>query len=226
MVSQSKKTLAPATNLGAFKGGSLPNVSEQNRKQQTTNAQIVDAANISSKKVQIKYSQCPVLTKILTLFPTMHIFFLVFLENILFNIIWIAPCMYACLLLMTYQLLQKKFQSILNIQLKLVGKIPKQIFRFKILILLCLNSFSSWWMNCCRFYSTMWFLHTFQWIIIASLTMFSGIECPRLLAFLFWEKKKPYIEDLCMIFVHCVSNMLCSVFKLKMKILVLFLFLK
>lgn len=159
------------------------------------------------------------------------IFFFVFLENILFNIIFIAPCMYACLLLMTYQLLQKKHQSILNIQnkkkiqLKLVGKIPKQIFRFKILILLCLNSFSSCWMNSCRFYSTMCFLHTFQWIVIASLTMFSGIECSRLLAFLFWEKKT-YIDDFCMIFVHCVSNMLCSVFKLKMKILVLFLFLK
>lgn len=54
MISQSKKTLAPATNLGTFKGGSLPNVSEQNRKQQTTNAQVVDAANVTSKKVQHK----------------------------------------------------------------------------------------------------------------------------------------------------------------------------
>lgn len=54
MVTQSKKNLAPATNLGTFKGGSLPNVSEQNRKQQTTNAQIVDAANVTGKKVQNK----------------------------------------------------------------------------------------------------------------------------------------------------------------------------
>lgn len=51
-----KKNLAPATNLGTFKGGSLPNVSEQNRKQQTTNAQVVDAINNTSKKVYFKYS--------------------------------------------------------------------------------------------------------------------------------------------------------------------------
>lgn len=51
-----KKNLAPATNLGTFKGGSLPNVSEQNRKQQTTNAQVVDAINNTSKKVFFKYS--------------------------------------------------------------------------------------------------------------------------------------------------------------------------
>lgn len=38
--------LAPTTNLGAFKGGSLPNVSEQNRKQQI-NKTGIDA----SKKV-------------------------------------------------------------------------------------------------------------------------------------------------------------------------------
>lgn len=44
-------SLAPTTNLGAFKGGSLPNVSEQNRKQQTNKTQtgVVDA----SKKVLI-----------------------------------------------------------------------------------------------------------------------------------------------------------------------------
>lgn len=52
MVAQSKKNLSPATNLGAFKGGSLPNVSEQNKMQQTTNEQIVDTTKNTSKKVQ------------------------------------------------------------------------------------------------------------------------------------------------------------------------------
>lgn len=56
MVTQSKKNLAPATNLGAFKGGSLPNVSEQNKKQQTICAQVVDVTINATKKVQFKYS--------------------------------------------------------------------------------------------------------------------------------------------------------------------------
>lgn len=53
MVSQSKKNLAPTTNLGTFKGGSLPNVSEQNKRLQSSNVQIVDATNSTNKKVQI-----------------------------------------------------------------------------------------------------------------------------------------------------------------------------
>lgn len=51
------KNLAPSTNLGAFKGGSLPNVSKQNRKHQTSNRNKVQTtnevtnSNTSNKKV-------------------------------------------------------------------------------------------------------------------------------------------------------------------------------
>lgn len=71
MISESKKNLAPATNLGAFKGGSLPNVSEQNRKQQTTIDQVVDDANVTGKKVQNKNKQTHTHTK---LFQCVYIF--------------------------------------------------------------------------------------------------------------------------------------------------------
>lgn len=50
MITQTKKNLEPSTNLGAFKGGSLPNVSEPNRKQQT-NTQMVNTASTTGKKV-------------------------------------------------------------------------------------------------------------------------------------------------------------------------------
>lgn len=55
---KSKSNLAPATNLGAFKGGSLPNVSEQNRKQLSSNNKIQasDIASATNKKVLNSYS--------------------------------------------------------------------------------------------------------------------------------------------------------------------------
>lgn len=54
---KTKTNLAPSTNLGAFKGGSLPNVSKQNRKHQTSNNNKVQTTNemtnlnASNKKV-------------------------------------------------------------------------------------------------------------------------------------------------------------------------------
>lgn len=42
--------MAPTTNLGAFKGGSLPNVSEQNRKQQYQEVQQLEQELIDSSK--------------------------------------------------------------------------------------------------------------------------------------------------------------------------------
>lgn len=55
---KSKSNLAPATNLGAFKGGSLPNVSEQNRRQLSSNNKIQasDIASATYKKVLNSYS--------------------------------------------------------------------------------------------------------------------------------------------------------------------------